>query len=156
MLDTQLEEVYFLDMPRIASGLSGVAGEYLVVGELSRRGYIASITHRNTEGVDILVSNVDATKMVAIQVKTCQERRNKWVLGKGSEKNKSSFLFYIFVKFCEDDPVQFFIVPSKKVAEFAKKFHKDHLNRGNKNSNMRKFFDDKGEYLNRWDLLGLG
>ncbi|PIW68446.1 MAG: aspartate ammonia-lyase, partial [Candidatus Omnitrophica bacterium CG12_big_fil_rev_8_21_14_0_65_42_8] len=33
--------------------LSGVAGEYLVAGELSRRGYIASITLRNSKGVDI-------------------------------------------------------------------------------------------------------
>jgi hypothetical protein len=34
--------------------LAGVAGEYLVAGELSRLGWIASLTLRNTRGVDIL------------------------------------------------------------------------------------------------------
>jgi hypothetical protein len=37
---------------RLSTGLSGVAGEYFVAAELSRRGYIASITLRNTRGVD--------------------------------------------------------------------------------------------------------
>ena len=50
--------------------LSGCAGEYLVAGELSRRGYIASITLRNSKGVDMLVTNEKATKTAAIQVKT--------------------------------------------------------------------------------------
>ncbi len=35
--------------------LVGVAGEYLVAGELSLRGYIASITLRNSRGIDIRV-----------------------------------------------------------------------------------------------------
>ena len=37
--------------------LSGIAGEYFVAGELSRKGYIASITLRNTAGIDIIASN---------------------------------------------------------------------------------------------------
>ncbi len=37
---------------KLASTLVGVAGEYLVAGELSLRGYIASITLRNSKGID--------------------------------------------------------------------------------------------------------
>jgi hypothetical protein len=37
-----------MNSKRISGVLSGVAGEYLVAGELSRRGYIASIPLRNT------------------------------------------------------------------------------------------------------------
>jgi hypothetical protein len=33
--------------------LTGVAGEYFVAAELSRRGFIASITMRNSTGIDI-------------------------------------------------------------------------------------------------------
>jgi len=51
---------------------AGIAGEYFVAAELSRRGYVASITLRNTRGIDILASNKDATKSVGILVKTCQ------------------------------------------------------------------------------------
>jgi hypothetical protein len=42
---------------RIPPVLTGVAGEYFVAAELSRRGYIASISLRNTRGIDILVTN---------------------------------------------------------------------------------------------------
>ena len=47
--------------------LAGVAGEYFVAAELSRRGFIASITLRNTRGIDIVVTNKYATKNVTIQ-----------------------------------------------------------------------------------------
>ena len=44
--------------------LTGVSGEYFVAAELSRRGYIASITLRNTAGVDVLASSADGSKQV--------------------------------------------------------------------------------------------
>lgn len=34
--------------------LVGVAGEYSVAGELSRKGYVATITLRNSKGIDIV------------------------------------------------------------------------------------------------------
>jgi hypothetical protein len=66
--------------PRISSILCGVAGEYFVAAELSRRGYIASITLRDTRGVDVLASNQDAARSVGIQVKTSQRGGPEWVL----------------------------------------------------------------------------
>jgi hypothetical protein len=42
---------------KINSQLAGVSGEYFVAAELSRRGFIASITMRNTRGIDILAIN---------------------------------------------------------------------------------------------------
>ncbi len=48
----------------------GTAGEYLVAGELNKRGIIASLTLKNTRGTDILASNYDASKSVNIQVKS--------------------------------------------------------------------------------------
>ena len=55
--------------------LAGVAGEYFVAAELSRRGFIASITLRNTRGIDIVVTNKDATKTVTIQCKTSRKKK---------------------------------------------------------------------------------
>jgi hypothetical protein len=57
---------------KIPSVLVGVAGEYFVAAELSRRGYIASISLRNTCGLDILATNQDASRSITIQVKTSQ------------------------------------------------------------------------------------
>ena len=145
------------------SGINaGVAGEYFVAGELSKRGYIASITLRNTKGIDVLASNADATKTVGIQVKTRQGRGLSWVLGEKAENYHSPGLFYIFVnlKGLEERP-EFFIVPSKTVATFVKKNHKEWLStpgqheQKHNDTTMRNFHDEAEEYLERWDLLEL-
>jgi len=36
-------------MEKLTKGLSGLAGEYFVAGELTRRGYIVTLTLRNTK-----------------------------------------------------------------------------------------------------------
>ena len=41
-----------------SSQLTGVAGEYFVAAELSRRDLIASITMRNSPGIDILATDM--------------------------------------------------------------------------------------------------
>ena len=48
---------------RLSPGLCGTAGEYFVAAELSRRGYVASITLRNARGIDILASDGDAKRI---------------------------------------------------------------------------------------------
>lgn len=73
-------------MDNLSSLLVGVSGEYFVAAELSRRGYIASITLRNTKGVDVLCSNFDATKTVGIQVKTSRCSKRVWILNQKAER----------------------------------------------------------------------
>lgn len=70
---------------RLSTGLSGVAGEYFVAAELSRRGYVASINLKNTKGVDILVMNQEATRTSMIQVKTFQGSKREWILSKKAD-----------------------------------------------------------------------
>ncbi len=146
----------------LTSMLSGVAGEYFVAAELSRRGYLASITLRNTKGVDILCSNSDASKNIGIQVKTNRRSTRDWVLNKKAEDYFADNLFYVFVNLNngESQP-DYFIVPSGVVAAHTKETNITWLNtpgrggRAHVESTMRKFSDLKEEYLNRWDLLGL-
>ena len=143
--------------------LTGVAGEYLVAGELSKRGYIASITLRNTREIDILVSNRDATKSVGIQVKSTRYSKSRdWMLNEKSENYYADNLFYVFVNLKEgNERPDFFIVPSKIVAKYITKSHKGWLKKPNraggkhKNTSMRKFSDKEDKYLERWDILGL-
>ena len=77
--------------------LAGVAGEYFVAAELSRRGYIASISLRNTCGIDILATNAEASRSVTIQCKTNQLDRTSWMLNDKSESFASDSHFYVFV-----------------------------------------------------------
>lgn len=75
----------------------GIAGEYLIAAELSRRGYVDSLTLRNTCGIDILASNRDATKSVGIQVKTSQRAKAAWVMTKKAEQELAEKLLYVLV-----------------------------------------------------------
>ena len=142
--------------------LAGVSGEYFVAAELSRRGYICSVTLKNTKGIDILVCNEDATKTLGIQVKTNQINRSEWVLNEKCEKMTDENIFYVFVSLRTIDELpEFYIVPSIVVAEFTTFNHSKWLSEKGKkgqqrnDSTMRKFRDVEKEYLNRWDLLNL-
>jgi hypothetical protein len=105
--------------------LTGVAGEYFVAAELSRRGYLASITLRNTKGVDVLCSNADASRSVGIQVKTAAGRKRSWILRAKSEEVHAENLFYVFVNIDYNlhAPPDFTVVPSKIVADYVRTTH---------------------------------
>lgn len=153
--------------------LDGVSGEYFVAAELSRKGYIASLTLRNTRGVDILCTNLDATKAVSIQVKTTKGSNRDWLLNRKAEEYCSANFFYVFVNLNKrrnpessdfsdkQEPPDFFVVPSKIVADYCKQGHSKWIDQPGKRgqthkiTNLRKFVDKKEEYLNKWELLGL-
>jgi hypothetical protein len=148
---------------KISSINAGVAGEYFVAAELSKRGYIASITLRNTKGIDILATNAEATKSVNIQVKTSQGKSRNWILNKKAETYHAPDLFYVFVNLrAEMDRPEFFIVPSKVVAKFVKRSHAEWLSGSGRNGRKRKdtpirqFVDETDKYFEKWELLGLG
>ena len=147
---------------KLPNTLVGVSGEYFVAAELSRRGYVASITLRNTRGVDILATNSKASKHVSIQVKANNTGKRDWLLSVKSETEFSKSHFYVFVNLtkCGKMP-EYFIVPSKVVANFIYKNHREWLaakgRHGQKHEDtpMRRYqiLDDK--YRDKWQLLGL-
>ena len=147
---------------KVSSILTGVSGEYFAAAELSRRGYIASITLRNTKGIDIVASNEEGSKTINIQVKTSSKSTRGWILNKKAEKMDDMNMFYIFVRLNElDERPQFHIVPTSHVANKVRKGHQNWLDtpgRGGikrKDTDMRKFEDPENKYLDKWELLGL-
>ena len=163
---------------KLSTSLSGVAGEYLVAAELSRRGYVASLTLRNTRGIDILASNAKASRLAGIQVKTNQGSRLGWLLTKKAEDYYDDNLFYVFVNLNDGGQPDFYVVPSKVVANAVKESFEWWLRtpgrRGQtrRDNPMRMFADralqpireelnKRGKptnvagYRDRWDLLGL-
>ena len=148
--------------------LTGIAGEYFVAGELSRRGYIASITLRNTEGTDILAS--DGQKAVNIQVKTrCIERATSWDLGSKPLKYEDveDGTFYVMVAIHSDPKnkeIVYHIFPktefNKKVEEnFQENKKKPKKNGDPKTTNWRRFIKkdypeyQTAKYTDNWDIL---
>jgi hypothetical protein len=143
--------------------LAGVAGEYFVAAELSRRGWIASISLRNTRGIDILVTNQEASRSVTIQCKTSQKKDKIWILNENSENFFSDNHYYIFVSLGESsERPRYHIVPSKVVAEQVQQSHRLWLDtpgragRQHVDNSVRNFSDNENLYLERWELLGLG
>ena len=152
-----------LRMKKIPSVITGVAGEYFVAAELSRRGYIASISLRNTRGIDIPATNEDSSRSITIQCKTQQRDHKDWILHEKCEDFVSETHFYVFVKLGgELERPRFYVVPSCDVAKHASAFHKAWLQtpgregRKHVDNAMRKFSDLEGKYLDKWELLGLG
>ena len=139
----------------------GVAGEYFVAAELSLRGYIASVTLRNTRGVDIIASTREGTKSVSIQVKTNNNGSTQWLLSEKSESFQSSIHFYVFVSMKDlSKHPEYFVVPSEVVAKKIKKDHLEWLNgtprKGStrKETTMRKFIlPPQNQYKDNWSIL---
>ena len=148
---------------KISPGLAGTAGEYLVAGELSRRGYIASITLRNARGIDILVSDENARRSVGIQVKTSQGDKPVWILSQKVESmDAAENLFFVLVVLNGLGAPAYHIVPRKELGRTVSASHRRFLaepgrrGQARADSSIRKFSDPDGRFRDRWDLLGLG
>ena len=148
-------------MKKISSIQTGIAGEYFVAAELSRRGYLCSITLKNTKGIDILVSNESSSELVGIQVKTNNSARKAWLLNKKAEDLNEKNLVYIFVNLKSlDELPDFYIVPSKIVAKYVKEDHTNWLKtpgkkgQKRKDNPMRMFRDEGDEYKGKWNIIG--
>jgi hypothetical protein len=71
---------------------TGNAGEYLVMGELLRRGFDAQLADRNTKGYDLLAGGSKADKLEKIQVKTV--RSAPWYV-RASQLQQPGFTIYV-------------------------------------------------------------
>lgn len=147
-------------MEKISGIQSGVSGEYFVAAELSRRGYMCSITLKNTKGIDVLVSNDNSNKLLGVQVKTNNSNRKAWVLNKKAEEISEDNFVYVFTNLKELGQLpDYYIVPSKIVAEYIKKEHHDWLKtpgksgQAHRENDMRMFRDDNEEFKNKWEIL---
>jgi hypothetical protein len=146
---------------RLSKTLSGVAGEYFVAAELSRRGYVASLTLKNTQGIDVLAASGDASRSVGIQVKTNQDDAREWLLDKKVESQTAPNIYFVFVALGAKSQPRYHVVPSRVVAEYCARTHKEWLSqrgrggRKHRDNAMRVFKDPTDKYLNKWDLLGL-
>jgi len=143
---------------KITSILCGIAGEYFVAAELSRRGYIASISMRNTRGIDILATNEKATRSITIQCKTNQNGRPSWILNEKAEEFAPKNHYYVFVALtATNERPRFHVVPATIVAKCISDSHQAWLRgkKSRKDTSMRKFDDREDKFRDRWDLLKL-
>lgn len=115
----------------------GLAGEFAVLSQLALRGYNASMTLGHTKHVDILVFDPRKNRQFRLEVKTSfslgkkthrsdlfGEYIHSWRMNRKHETIRDNDLWYCFVMIDEESlQARYFLVPSKKVADFVKSSH---------------------------------
>lgn len=148
------------------NGRIGVAGEYFVMAELTRRGYVASPTSKNTKAIDLLVSDKNGKQLAAIQVKTCDNpKQQKWKMSKSVEQNDAANLYYVFVNMNGGAEPSYYVVPSRYVAYRVWQDYDEWINMPGKQGQKRnetpmrtfEFVDEEeqAQYKDAWYLLGI-
>jgi len=153
------------DNRRSMYGITGVAGEYFVAAELSRRGWIATVTLKNTPNIDVLATTPDGSRTINIQVKTRSPgNRQGWILNKGIEALVTGKNFYIaFVDLRGVDEIpDYYLIPKNLFAKWISERHKTWLSkpgrggRAHVDNPIRAFdkpqFGTFEKYHNNWDI----
>jgi hypothetical protein len=102
----------------------GRAGEHFVAAELHRRGAFAVTFAGNMPGIDVLATNVDQTRTVAIQVKskTTGTWHSQTTRGRDRAPLDDELRFWIFVDLGESPP-GYYIVPESWI---ERDIHEEH------------------------------
>ena len=98
---------------------TGIASEFLVAGELARRGYNVTLTFVNTKAIDLIVEKDG--KLIPIQVKGIQRRKSLcWNLSLAKIQDHS--MVYILVNLNADtlEAPEYFILTEQEVKEHFK------------------------------------
>ena len=119
-------------MNKINPRIVGAAGEYYVLSQLLRRGWIAALAPDGAPNMDILVTDENNEKLCAIQVKTRRDIGSDkgWHMKAKHETMVADDLFYVFVDVGKrpSDPTVSHILPSRAVADCLRDTHRVWLN----------------------------
>ena len=146
---------------RVPAGLIGACGEYYLAAELSRRGWLATVTIKNAPGTDVLAKSVNRLHMISLQTKTSS--RGEFQLSEKDEHPGSgSGEFYALVKLSADllTRPRFFLLPRLHVAKLIGLRHALWMHgppvrvEKRKDSKMRRINPEAVDsYEERWDQL---
>lgn len=127
---------------------TGMRGVFLVAAELCQLGFIVSPTSRGAAGADLLVTDKSCKRAFSVQVKTDATKNKFWLLNKQAKELVSPTHIYILVKLGEKGEKEFFIIPSKVIAE------KMMIDKNKKSTFPYFDYLDAEPYRGRWDLFG--
>lgn len=117
----------------------GIAGEHFVAGELAKRGWIATLTAKNTPHVDVLAQRPARDRFAAIQVKTrTPAYRYAWRVGRPGPAGPRDFYVFVDVGGPDEQP-RYWVVPAAVVGDVL--------------TNEQVRLKDIEAFEGRWDLL---
>ncbi|WP_181704459.1 hypothetical protein [Chthonobacter albigriseus] len=112
------------------------------MSELLRRGFIAALAPIGVPNADIVVTDLEGSRLCSVQVKTRRELGSDggWHMGEKHERIRGERLFYAFVDFgkaLDEHPVVY-VVPSSVVADVIRDSHQVWLSTPGKKGQQRK------------------
>ena len=112
--------------PTADKSLIGAAGVHFVVSELGLRGLIALPTIRNTAGIDVIVTNHDASWHANLQVKTSRKKVGFWPIGTKYGTWRGRNCYYVFARYLKNESrFEAFVEPAASVANVADALMRD-------------------------------
>lgn len=147
--------------------ITGMAGEYLVAGQMSLRGWTANLTYKNYPGVDIIGQHpqLGANTIAQIQVKS-SEYPSFWVGIKHSQRGDMSQLIkgpYVLVYFSYKDghvEPEYYILTKQQMIDvinqsddtWQSKQHKKPLS---PDYSIKIYIDrdNLGQFKDKWEML---
>jgi hypothetical protein len=131
--------------------LTGMAGEFLTVGKLFKRGYQASFTFGNAKAIDVLVYNNRNDKSYNVQVKTLRHK-NCFPMKKDNLKPDHIYVFILLHDF--DQLEEYFIIPGQEIMQDIDKFFGASYRKPDKPSNMPAInYGPLAPYKDNWQVF---
>lgn len=146
---------------RVRTGLAGTAGEYHVVAELSKRGWLATITIKNAPGTDVLAQHVDTGTLIAIQTKTSTDSDSFMLNIKDETPTEKDDSWYVLVRLRGlDQRPDFYVMPRNHVAAACFVGHRNWLSKPGRGGKERRDNPMRGihqseiqPYREQWEWL---
>ena len=125
------------------NNITGVTGEYYVCAELGYRGILAIPTPKNNPLFDLLATDLEAQKIVAIQVKTMSKRNKQgWRLNKGiTIKKNNPILYVVLVNLLEKGNCDYYIYPYDTLSEKIERTYDKYITTSKRDGSKRKEVD---------------
>lgn len=98
---------------------TGLAGEFLVAGELLRRGIMAAVTYGNAKKADIVVIN--GARAASLEVKSTSQP--KWVLGGELPADNSNLWVLVYLPRDEDASPEYFVLTGAELRKLILPHH---------------------------------
>lgn len=104
---------------RVDGQITGMAGEFLTLGKLFKRGYQGSVTFGNAKAIDLFVYNPETARTFNVQVKTLRAK-NCFPMRREDIHPDHIYVFVLLNGF--DKGEEFFIVPGHDILDAIDKF----------------------------------
>lgn len=101
---------------------TGLAGEFLVAGELLRRGIMAAVTYGNAKKADVIAIN--EAKAASLEVKSTS--KDKWVLGGQLPADNSSIWVLVHLPLDESASPEYFVLTSAELRSLLLPQHEEY------------------------------